>query len=107
MRLMLTHVTAGIVGTETAPVWPGALPLLVAIIIHLGGRQPTPTSKGRATLKIVKQAVEFASFRASKKLAPFVLCEFADWTIRITGITYHDNFALTYYTNARSAFTGA
>lgn len=23
MRLMLTHVTAGIVGTETALVWPG------------------------------------------------------------------------------------
>jgi hypothetical protein len=66
-----------------------------------------PTSKGRASLKIVKQAVEIALFRASKKLAPFVLCEFADGTFRATGITYHDNFALTYYTNARSAFTGA
>lgn len=109
MRLMLTHVTAGIVGTETetAIVWHGSASALSSRHNLPGGRQPTPTPKGRANLKIVKQAVEIASFRTSKELAPFVLCEFADLTFRTTGITDHDNFALTYHTNARSAFAGA
>jgi len=76
-------------------------------MIYLGGRRPTPTSEGRATLKIVEQVVEIASFRASEKLTPFVLCEFADWTFGATGIANHDTFAPTYYTDARSAFAGA
>jgi len=75
-------------------------------MIYLGGRQSTPTSKGRETLKIVDQVVEIASLRASEKLTPFVLCEFADGTFRATGIANHYNFALAYYTHACSTFAG-